>query len=93
MRPADRMRATAELAWVLFCDAILFTVWIALAWLTGWIAAAAESHGVNETFATAFRWVSSAVTFVLTVCFVIADVADALRVTRSRLWPAAEPTN
>jgi hypothetical protein len=75
----DRSRATARIAVVIVTDAALFLIWIGVAWVAQYVAQLARNNGVNEFFAIAFMWISSATTLLLTLFYIASDIAKEYR--------------
>jgi len=75
----ERFVGATRLAISMASHAGLFAFWVFVAWCAHLVAEFAKAHGVHEYFANAFLWVSSAATFVLTSCYVAADVEKEFR--------------
>jgi hypothetical protein len=59
-------------------DAILFVLWIAIAWVAESIACYFQERGVHAYFALGFKWTSSGATFILALLYIIRDIIEEL---------------
>jgi hypothetical protein len=75
----EKFSASARIAVAMIADAVLFLVWMGVAWTAKIVAAYAEQNGVHEYFAAAFLWISSASTLTLAIVYIVADIRKEFR--------------
>jgi hypothetical protein len=63
-------------------DAILFCIWLLIAWGCDVLSVFIAAKGFHEGCAEAFKWLSSISTLILTVTYIICDIIVAFR----HLW-------
>ncbi len=74
-----RITNAAQIIVCILLDTAIFSCWMGLAWVSQAISDFMSSHGVNESFALAFKWASSASTLVLTLSYIWRDISAALK--------------
>ena len=72
-----RFEDAAKIVLCLVLDATIFGCWMFLALVNQAIAENMRSLGVEEVFAVAVKWLSSASTFILTLFYIWKDMKNA----------------
>lgn len=76
---AERLKTTAKVAIIITTYALLFVVWILVAWGARFVAQLAKDNGFNEYFAEAYFWISSACTLLLALFYIVDDIIKEFR--------------
>jgi hypothetical protein len=74
----ERLTILARLAAQMILDAILFVLWLGIAWIMQIIADYFSRIGLHEYFALIFKWTSSFGILVLTILYIARDIKIAL---------------
>jgi hypothetical protein len=73
----ERLKVLARLATQIITDAVLFVLWLGIDWIMQVSADFFSRHGLHESFAFGFKWVSSSSIFVMTLLYVVRDIKNA----------------
>jgi hypothetical protein len=73
----ERLAVLARLVAQIILDAVLFVVWLGIAWIVQFSSEFFTRHGLHEYFAIIFKWASSCGTLIMTLLYIARDIKDA----------------